>query len=97
MIKHVVSFKFRGTHDERKAVAEKFKEALVALPETIEALNAIEVGINENPSERWDLVLIAEVNDYDALAEYASHPLHVAATQIIKDWKEDRACVDYEV
>ena len=50
MIKHIVTFKLTGTPAERKEVANKFKDALMALPLTIDVLKSIEVGINENPS-----------------------------------------------
>jgi len=55
MIKHIVTFKLTGTPAERKEVANKFKDALMALPLTIDVLKSIEVGINENPSESWDI------------------------------------------
>lgn len=47
MIKHIVTFKLTGTPAERKEVANKFKDALMALPLTIDVLKSIEVGINE--------------------------------------------------
>ena len=59
MVKHIVTFKLKGTKEERADIARKFKSALEALPEQIEVLQSIEVGINENPAENWDVVLIA--------------------------------------
>ena len=79
MIKHIVTFKLTGTPAERKEVANKFKDALMALPLTIDVLKSIEVGINENPSEET----------------YAKHPAHVAAAALLAGHKADRACVDY--
>ena len=38
MIKHIVTFKLTGTPAERKEVANKFKDALMALPLTIDCL-----------------------------------------------------------
>lgn len=32
MVKHIVMFKLSGTEEERKAVAGKFRDALMALP-----------------------------------------------------------------
>ena len=89
MVKHIVTFKFKGTTEERLQVAQEFKAALMALPEQIE------VGINENPAETWDLTLIAVVDKMEDVDVYAKHPAHVAAAAIIKDAKQDRACVDY--
>ncbi len=42
-------------------MAESFKAALMTLPEKIEVLHSMEVGINENPAEEWDVVLTAIV------------------------------------
>lgn len=95
MIKHIVTFKLKGTLQERQEAATKFKEALMALPEKIDCLRSMEVGINCNPDEKWDLVLTAVVDNMEDLNTYSNHPLHLAAASIIKECKEDRACVDY--
>nr|WP_302066178.1 Dabb family protein [uncultured Duncaniella sp.] len=76
-------------------VAESFRDALMALPEQIDVLQSMEVGINENPSEDWDVVLTAIVPDMPSVEVYAKHPAHVAAASLIAGLKESRACVDY--
>lgn len=96
MIKHIVSFKFSGTDAERKAACDRFKVALMALPEQIECLQSMEVGINENPAESWNLVLTAIVPTMADVDVYAKHPAHVAAAALVKPQIESRACVDYE-
>jgi len=96
MVKHIVTFKLNGTADERQAVAEAFKAALLTLPEKIEVLRSIEVGINENPSETWDVVLTAIVPTMADVEIYAKHPAHVAAAGLLAGHREARACVDYE-
>lgn len=95
MVKHIVTFKFKGEPELRLEVAEKFKTALMALPDQIDVLRSMEVGINSNPAETWDLVLIAVVETMDEVEVYAKHPAHVAAASIIAPYKESRACVDY--
>ncbi|MDE6009804.1 MAG: Dabb family protein [Muribaculaceae bacterium] len=95
MVKHIVTFKFKGSEEERKAVAQKFADALMQLPQQIEELFSIEVGINVNPAETWDLVLTATAASLEDVAKYSAHPAHVAAVQIIAPYKKDRACVDY--
>lgn len=97
MVKHIVTFKFKGTEAERKEVARKFANALLELPEKIEELKGIEVGINENPAESWDLVLTATADTLEDVAKYSAHPAHVSAVQIIAPFKDSRACVDYTV
>ena len=95
MIKHIVTFKLTGTPAERTEVANKFKDALMALPLTIDVLKSIEVGINENPSESWDIVLTAVVEKMEDVETYAKHPANVAAAALLAGHKADRACVDY--
>lgn len=96
MVKHIVTFKLAGTEQERKAAAEAFKTALMALPAQIDVLQSIEVGINQNPAETWDIVLTAVVPAMADVEVYAKHPAHVAAAAIVAPLKECRACVDYE-
>lgn len=95
MVKHIVTFKFKGDDNKRRQVAEKFKAALLSLPEQIDVLRSMEVGINENPNEQWDLVLIAVVDKMEDVDIYAKHPAHVAAAAIISEVKDSRACVDF--
>ncbi len=95
MVKHIVSFKLSGTDAERREVAEKFKAALLALPEQIAVLRSMEVGINENPAEQWDVVLVAVVDTMADVEVYAKHPAHVAAAALLAGHKADRACVDF--
>lgn len=95
MVKHIVTFKLTGTDAERREVAEKFKAALEALPGQIDVLRSIEVGINENPAESWDVVLTAVVDTLADVDIYAKHPAHVAAAGLLAGHKADRACVDY--
>lgn len=97
MVKHVVTFKFKGTPEDRKAVAKRFAEALIQLPDSIPQLKSIDVGINMNPAETWDLVLTAVADSLEDIAIYSAHPAHLEAVEIIKPYKDQRACVDYEV
>ncbi len=97
MVKHIVTFKLTGSEAERRQVAEAFKAALEALPAQIDVLRTIEVGINENPAETWDVVLTAIVDKMADVEVYAKHPAHVAAAGLLAGHKADRACVDYEV
>lgn len=96
MVKHIVTFKFSGSEEERREASLKFRAALLALPEQIDYLESMEVGINENPAESWDLTLIAIVPTMEDVEVYAKHPSHVAAAGLVKPQIEARACVDYE-
>ena len=96
MIKHIVTFKLHGSAAERRRAAASFRDALMALPGQIDVLQSMEVGLNENPAEDWDVVLTATVPTMADVATYARHPAHVAAAAIIAPLKEARACVDYQ-
>lgn len=95
MVKHVVTFKFKGSPEEKKKIATEFAEALVQLPCEIPELKSIDVGLNINPAETWDLVLTATADTLEDVAIYSAHPAHQAAVAIIAPYKLDRACVDY--
>lgn len=95
MVKHIVSFKLTGTKEERLDRARRFKVALEALPSVIAPLESIEVGINENPAEDWDVVLTAILPTMEDVEVYAKHPAHVAAAGLLAGHKEARSCVDY--
>ncbi len=95
MVKHIVTFQLQGTPEERREIASKFAEALMALPAQIDVLESMEVGLNENPAEDWDVVLTAIVPTMADVATYANHPAHVAAAGLLAGHKKARACVDY--
>ncbi len=97
MVKHIVTFQLTGTAEERLEVARRFKAALEALPQQIQVLESIEVGINSNPAEDWDLVLTAVVPTMADVETYAKHPAHVAAAALLAGHKGQRACVDYQL
>lgn len=96
MVKHVVMFKLTGTPEQRKELAGKFKDALLALPSQIDVLRSIEAGVNQNPAETWDVTLTAVVDTMEDVAVYAKHPAHVAAAGLLAGHVESRGCVDYE-
>ena len=67
----------------------------IALSGKIDCLRSIEVGLNDNPEESFDIALTTTFDTFDDLRHYANHPAHLAAAAIIKEAKEARACVDY--
>lgn len=95
MVKHIVMFKLRGSAEERLEASRKFRDALMELPAVIDCLQDMEVGINSNPAESWDVVLTATIDTMENVEVYAKHPAHVAAAGIVLPLKEERACVDY--
>lgn len=90
-------FKFSGSEEERMDASLRFREALLKLPGKIDCLQSMEVGINENPAESWNLALTAIVPTMADVATYANHPAHIAAAALVKPRIESRACIDYNI
>ena len=98
MIRHIVLFKLVEfpSVEEKTAKLNEIKSGLEALKDKIEQLKFIEVGINVNPNETFDLALVTEFESLADLDIYAKHPDHVAVAKIIGAVKADRSCVDFE-
>ena len=98
MVKHIVMFKLKETlsAEEKLVVMNDFKAASEALPAKIDVIRKVFVGLNINEAEQWDICLESEFDSLEDVKLYAAHPDHVAAAGILKDAKQDRACVDYE-
>lgn len=98
MVKHIVLFKLKETlsKEEKWDVMNRFKAAIEALPTKIELIRKVFVGLNMNEAETWDICLESEFDTLNDVKFYAAHPDHVKAASILKDVKQDRACVDYE-
>lgn len=99
MIKHIVLFSLRddieqGYKADRLA---DLKEQFLALQGEIASLRSIEIGINVNPKEKFDLALVATFDDLAGLAAYASDPRHVAVAKQVGEMLSVRACTDYEI
>lgn len=99
MVKHIVLFKLKNEipQEEKLIIMNRFKSAIEALPEKISVIRKIEVGLNMNPAETYNIALYSEFDSLEDVTFYATHPEHVAAGKIIAEAKESRACVDYEV
>lgn len=97
MIKHIVLFKLKKmvSPEAKNSKLQELKAGFEGLKDKIDVLRSIEVGVNCNPAESFDLVLTTVFDSADNLAEYAGHPDHVAMVRKIGEVKEDRACVDF--
>ena len=99
MIKHIVLFQLKpfALEKEKNEVVTNFKTALENLMGVIAELKSIEVGVNSNPNEAWDIALVTTFDSMEDLQTYAVHPEHVKAGAIIADVKQGRACVDFVI
>jgi len=95
MIVHIVMFKFKDENKEANIL--KVKAALEALPQKIEGLLSMEVGIDFNQGERaFDLVLTSTFSTKEDLKVYATHPAHLEVVSFIKEVCSETKVVDYE-
>jgi len=95
MIRHVVVFKWKAdaSAEQRRA----FETSLNRLPEKIDFVRRFEVGqdVLRGPTS-YDLCVIADFDDMDALKRYATHPDHLPVVEQATKLTE-RCVVDFEV
>ena len=94
MIKHIVMWKLEDK--DKKENCKKIKESLEALKNVVPELKFIEVGININEAESYDVVLNSEFESMEGLQAYQVNPNHVKAAGFIKSVAISRTAVDYE-
>lgn len=97
MVKHIVLFQLASEME-----AERKKNVMDCFQEGVEPclqnpfIWKIEVGLNANPEEQFDIALYSEFDTMDDVRAYAAHPAHLAVAALLKDCKKSRSCVDYE-
>ncbi len=100
MIKHIVMFQLKESNSEKEKLdkAIRIKNMLDSLPEKINEIEFLEVGINTAESPRaLDMVLISHFKSYENLSKYRVHPEHVKALELIKKLTIKAFVVDYEI
>ncbi len=99
MIRHIVMWKLKNFEKpEIKALnALKVKDKLYALKKEIVQIKALNVGINLNPENEYDIVLESEFDNFDNLITYQKHPAHLKVVEFLKTVRESKASVDYEI
>lgn len=98
MIRHVVMWKLIAEDAAgQKAAVDAIAAALEPLVGQIEGLESLTVRQNAaNAEANWDVILVSEHPSVEALAVYATHPLHVTAGAVVKANTRERASVDFE-
>ncbi|MGR4010259.1 Dabb family protein [Leucobacter sp. 1207-22] len=98
-LKHIVNWKLGGdTLEERNAQAAEIIAALEPLIDLVPSLRKINVYRNELfDGDNFDITLIADFDDAEGLAAYATHPDHVAAGAIVKRYAVARVATDFTV
>ncbi|MFO7322701.1 MAG: Dabb family protein [Chloroflexota bacterium] len=96
MVRHVVMFKFKPEVDTQSRV--DFVRSLQRLAEDIDVIRALEIGQNFTQSPRAaDIVLIVDLDDEKALAEYSDHPDHIPVKDMAAHLCSESRVVDYVI
>lgn len=100
MVRHIVMFKFLDEAEGRtkRENLEIAASMLRDLQGKVPTLVSSEVRLNDTSAaaSNYDMVLVADYNDWQGLNDYIVHPLHKAVGEFMKGVRESRACVDYE-
>ena len=97
-IRHVVSWELAATDPAEKADhAAQICAGLKSLVGVITDIRSLDVGADVVGGDNWDVVLIADVDDLDALARYQAHPEHQKVGAYIRSVVSRRVAVDLEV
>lgn len=85
MLRHVVLIKLNEGVTAQDPRARAMAAAFEPLGESIPELRFWQTGWNVSPRDvAYDFVLIADVEDEDALARYTAHPEHQAAVTLLR-------------
>ena len=97
MIHHIVLWKLAADDAaQREQDAAGVRDRLEALAGVVPGLAAISVRADVGTTDgNWDLALVSEHDDEEALAAYQAHPAHVEAAAFIKTVVAGRAAVDH--
>lgn len=100
MVKHIVMWKLDDGYssDEKKKLAEKFKQRLIQLDGKIPELQKVAVHLNSEEADKsnFDILLDTLFNSMEDLNAYAIHPEHLKVVEFAGTFKKVRSCVDYE-
>lgn len=99
MLRHIVTWKMNGqTADLRQQQTEEVAKALRELKGVVPSVQELAVYANElHADKNWDVVLVADFADSDALDKYNAHPEHQEVVKLISKHAADRAGVDFTV
>lgn len=100
MIRHICMFKLQeeangAGKEENLTKAVKLSQILNEIP----TVSKFEIVTNHagTPENNYDLSLIIDFEDIQALEAYKIHPKHIEFGNYIHTVRESRACIDYEL
>lgn len=98
MTRHIILWTLKEMPEAEKArVKAEIKAGLEGLAGQIPGLVSIRVETRRLPSSNADLMLDSSFESPAALADYATHPAHVAvADGKVRPYTAVRSCLDFE-
>jgi hypothetical protein len=97
-IRHIVFWKLSALTPRKKAAdAAEIVASLEALVGVVPEIRALTVGPDVAGDDNWDVALILDVDDLEALERYQKHPEHKKAGTFIRTVVTDRLAVDLQV
>ncbi|MBR0352719.1 MAG: Dabb family protein [Oscillospiraceae bacterium] len=101
MLRHIVTYKFLPEAQGRtKAENLEIARGLAAeMGKSISVLKAFRcgTGCEGQKADNYDIILICDLDDLDALAEYKQHPAHKAFGTHCHAVSSGRAAIDFEI
>ena len=99
MIRHIVAWNLTATDPaQRTTDFDQLKAKIEGLVGVVPGLQSATVSRDiGNAGGNWDVVLVSEHDDAEALAVYQQHPEHVIVAGFTRSVTKDRVCVDVEV
>lgn len=96
-IRHIVLWKLSADDADTRALhAEQVAERLESLTSVIPEIEHLEVGRNvAYPHTNWDVALISEFADVEALERYQVHPAHQEVAEFVRSVVSERAGIDF--
>ncbi|SIS18397.1 Dabb family protein [Microbacterium sp. RURRCA19A] len=96
-IRHIVLWKLAADDADTRALhAEQIAERLLSLRGRIPEIEHLEVGRNvAYPQTNWDVALVSEFADVEALERYQVHPAHQEVAAFVRSVVTDRAGIDF--
>ena len=96
-LRHVVAWKMAAPDAATRAAhAREIAERLKALVGVVPTIGTLTAGANVVDGN-WDVALVADFADKDALDAYAVHPAHQEVVAFVRGVVGDRVAVDFEL
>ena len=97
-VRHVVSWQLASSDPVTKAQhADDIVAGLESLVGVIDEIRELHAGTDIAGGGNWDVVLVADFDDLEAVGRYQVHPSHQEVAGFIRSVVAQRMAVDFEV